>query len=59
MEGAPATVCQSGEVRGQFVEADFLFYRVGLGHVTQIMRSGDECSYLLSFLAGPKIRDVL
>lgn len=40
-------------------ELIFSFYCVGLGHVTQIMRSGDECSYLLSFLAGPKIRDVL
>lgn len=36
-----------------------LIFSFTVGHVTQIMRSGDECSYLLSFLAGPKIRDVL
>lgn len=53
-------LCACGERSGDNLwELIFSFYPVGLWHVSQKIRSGDEFSYLWSFLAGPKIRDVL
>lgn len=54
----PLCACR-GRSGDNLWEPIFSLYRVGLGHVTQKKRSGDECSYLQSFLAGPEIRDVL